>query len=123
MSQDQFASVHRRSIGFEGREFVERHDSAPGYGCFASIYMCASGGWHIHPDISDLGMVEAGLDRSLQNRLGLRIPDVVWKAASAVFALNSKGTVPVFLRGPAGPIWSRTESLILNALGRGILPR
>jgi hypothetical protein len=53
-----------------------------------------------------------------------RLPDPVWKAASAIFASNAKGTAQVFLpSGNPGLVWSNIESPILNLRGLFILPK
>ena len=59
--------------------------------------------------------------KALDRRVTL--PTAVWDAASTIFSLNTKGTVPVFLRGGGGHTWNGFESPVLNFLGRGILPK
>jgi len=61
---------------------------------------------------------------NLIDRRLVRVPIPVWRAASAVFAANAKGTAQVFLSANvnAGSIWTTVESPILNFLGVFIRP-
>ena len=48
-----------------------------------------------------------------------KLPDAVWDAASAVFAANAKGQVPLFLRNarPDG-VWNSVERPVLNFINK-----
>jgi len=51
----------------------------------------------------------------VHNQVGLKIPDSMWKAASATFAANAKGTATAVVRSnnPAS-VWASIEQPILN---------
>jgi len=61
---------------------------------------------------------------ALDQRLANGLPTGVWKAASAIFAANAKGTVTAFLRNPtAGSVWNTVEKPILTLLQRAVTYR
>jgi RHS repeat-associated protein len=49
----------------------------------------------------------------------VKLPDSVWDAASAVFAANAKGNVPVFLTNPSVKgVWNTVEKPVLNLINK-----
>jgi RHS repeat-associated protein len=61
---------------------------------------------------------------AIEKQIGKNFPRWVWPTASAIYALNAKGTVRAFLRNPrAESIWSTVEHPILKRLGRCIEER
>ncbi len=55
----------------------------------------------------------------IETSLGVKLPQIVWDAASAIYAATAKGTVQVFLTEPNySSTFYRIEAKIIEALGK-----
>ena len=73
--------------------------------------------WSGAGNLERAGRLGTSLERtpigSLMNKIGEPVPYFMWKAASATFSANAKGTV-LKVGARQGNIWSKTEKPILE---------